>query len=561
MKDIRIKQLGLKMFLVLFVLLVACRFGQPMGQDEISHYYKCAHVFYHEGFSHPEHIPVFSPHLYPLLSSGLCKLFGRFNPSSVQMTGVFCWLAVIGLMWKIAKTTQEQWVACGLCVLLPMVQQAAVTVEIDQTVLPLATLLLCWRAKTFMEESSTKNGLWLTASMALALWGRLTTPLVLIPLFVGFAWWSTDWRRAVKTAVWLMFGCVVFFETWRLYCRVTGVDMWGPFNYLAGSFVETTVGERANGVSRLVQNMLYLVFWGMNPFLIVLTAGSIVVGYVRKLPRTELCYLAAGVWLLCGYEVVGGALFGFPKYQIPAMPLICLGIALAWKDLWSFKRIGRLGAVHLAILGLMSLCLIVKTGDPLHVMRIDVRETAAVGGAIRLELMKLGLLFALCWGALSMALVLFWWRVRVMTLWQLLLLGVLWTNGVFAVWQGNRPYATGYLYGDEGETKQLGEEIIYEGWNNRPLLVPHEVLFETGDFSLIDRPLVDWKDLDALAERIETEQPPMIALGVLTDMTWCVKGVLQDEKLQKILQSNYEMRPVGRYYVWRRFRKKEAMKE
>ena len=122
----------------------------------------------------------------------------------------------------------------------------------------------------------------------------------------------------------------------------------------------------------------------------------------------------------------------------------------------------------MVILGLMSWLLIVKTGDPLHAMRIDVRETAAVGGAIRLEMMELGLRFAICWGALSMALVLFWWRVRVMTLWQLLLLGVLWTNGVFAVWQGNRPYSTGYVYGDEGETREVAGLIEFCRWTDRP---------------------------------------------------------------------------------------------
>ncbi|MBO7090819.1 MAG: hypothetical protein J6W23_03475, partial [Victivallales bacterium] len=487
---------------------------------------------------------------YPLLACGVCKLFAHFNQATVQMTGIFCWLAVICLLWKMAKTTQEQWVACGLCVLLPMVQQAAVTVEIDQTVLPLVTLLLCWRAKCFMDDSSTKNGLWLAASMALALWGRLTTPLVLIPLFVVFAWWSTDWRKAVKTAVWLLFGCVVFFETWRLYCRVTGVDMWGPFVYLARSFQETTVGERSSGASRLVQNMLYLVFWGINPFLIVLTAGSVVVGYVRKLPRTELCYLAAGVWLLCGYEVVGGALFGFPKYQIPAMPLICLGIALAWRGLWSFEQMSCSKAVHLVILGLLSCFLIMKAGDPLHAMRIDIRETAAVGGAIRLEMMKLGLIFAVCWGALSMAVVLFWWRVRSMTLWQLLLLGVLWTNGVFAVWQGNRPYATGYVYGDEGETREVAGLIEFCRWTDRPLFVPHEVLFQLGDFRLVDGLPMDWSDLDAVAERVAKEHPPMVAVSVLTNTTSEVRDVLQHEKLQKNLPPNYERKRVGRYYIW-----------
>ena len=550
MKDVAIKSSGLKMFLVLFVLLTACRFGQPMGQDEISHYYKCIRMLYLDGYSHPADVITFSPHLYPLLACGVCKLFAHFNQATVQMTGIFCWLAVIYLLWKLAKTTQEQWVACGLCVLLPMVQQAAVTVEIDQTVLPLVTLILCWRAKCFMDDSSAKNGLWLAASMALALWARLTTPIVLIPLFVGFAWWSVDAKRAVKTAVWLVLGCIVFFVTWRLYCLATGVDWQGPFVYLARSFQETTVGERSSGASRLIQNMLYLVFWGMNPFLIVLTAGSVVVGYWRKGPRTELCYLAAGIWLLCGYEVVGGALFGFPKYQIPAMPLICLGIALAWKGVWSFKPVGRLGTVHLVILGVLSCVLLMKTGDPLHAMRIDIRETAVTGGAVRLELMKLGLLFAVCWGPLSMAVVLFWWRVRVMTLWQLLLIGVLWTNGVFSVWQGNRPYATGYVYGDEGETREVAGLIEFHGWTDRTLFVPHEVLFQIGDFRLVDGLPMDWTDLDAVAERIGNEHPPMVAVSVLTNTASEVRDILRYEKIQKNLFPNYEMKRVGRYYMW-----------
>ena len=541
---------GLVMFLALFVLLVACRFGQPMGQDEISHYYKCIRMLYLDGYSHPADVITFSPHLYPLLACGVCKLTGHFNQAAVQMTGVFCWLAVICLLWKLAKTTQEQWVACGLCVLLPMVQQAAVTVEIDQTVLPLVTLILCWRAKEFMAESSVKNGLWLAASMALALWARLTTPIVLIPLFVGFAWWSTTGKKAVKTAVWLLFGCVVFFVTWRLYCMATGVNWFGPFEYLARSFQETTVGERASGASRLVQNMLYLVFWGMNPFLLVLTAGSIVIGYLKKGPRTELCYLAAGVWLLCGYEVVGGALFGFPKYQIPAMPLICLGIALAWKDMWKFKPLRRDVAVHLVILGLLSWILLMKTGDPLHAMRIDIRETAAIGGSIRLEFMKLGACFAICWVALGMAVVLFWWRLHAMTLWQLLLFGVLWTNGVFSVWQGNRPYSTGYVYGDEGETREVAGLIEFRRWTDRPLFVPHEVLFQLGDFRLVDGLPMDWTDMDAVVERIKNEHPPMIALSVLTNTTSEVREALSYEKIQKNLPPTYEMKRVGRYYVW-----------
>ena len=198
-----------------------------------------------------------------------------------------------------------------------------------------------------------------------------------------------------------------------------------------------------------------------------------------------------------------------------------------------------------------------KTGDPLHAMRIDIRETAAIGGSIRLEFMKLGARFAICWGALGMAVVLFWWRLHATTLWQLLLLGVLWTNGVFSVWQGNRPYSTGYVYGDEGETREVAGLIEFRRWTDRPLFVPHEVLFQIGDFRLVDGLPMDWTDMDAVVERIKNEHPPMIALSVLTNMTGEVRKALSYEKMQKILHSNYKMSRFGRYYVWERGYNKE----
>ena len=58
--------------------------------------------------------------------------------------------------------------------------------------------------------------------------------------------------------------------------------------------------------------------------------------------------------------------------------------------------------------------------------------------------------------------------------------------------------------------------------------------------------------MDAVAERIEEEQPQMIAISMLTNATGEVREALQHEKLQKILKASYEMKGVGRYYVWTR---------
>ena len=194
--------------------------------------------------------------------------------------------------------------------------------------------------------------------------------------------------------------------------------------------------------------------------------------------------------------------------------------------------------------------LLIKLGDPLHALRIDVRETAVIGGSIRLELMKLGARFALCWGVLVLMFVIFRRRLPAMPLWQLLLLGVIWTNGIFSVWQGNRPYSTGYVYGDEGETREVAGLIEFCRWTDRPLFVPHEVLFQLGDFRLVDGLPMDWTDMDAVVERIINTHPPMIALSVLTNTTNEVREALSHEKLQKNLPPTYEMKRVGRYYVW-----------
>ena len=87
--------------------------------------------------------------------------------------------------------------------------------------------------------------------------------------------------------------------------------------------------------------------------------------------------------------------------------------------------------------------------------------------------------------------------------------------------------------------------------------MPHEVLFQMDDFRLVDGLPMDWTDMNAVAERIETEYPTMIALSVLTNTTSEVREALRNEKMQKILHSNYKMSRFGRYYVWERGYNKE----
>lgn len=557
--------------MALFLFGALCRSGQIMGQDEISHYYKLVGLLFHQGYRQPAELITFSPHLYPLSAWGLCELLGHFSPFATRLCGVAYWLgALLLLAWlcRPRQTTAGEdtlWLRRALPLLflgcMPMVLQAAVIIDIDQTALPFYTLLLCCAVREYLARPAWCQAALAALALTAALWCRLSTPLLLLPLFLGVALLQRRrWQRVAVLALALLTGWLLFVVSWRLYGQLTGVNAAGVFDYLRQSFGETTVGARATTRARhSVLTVLYLFFWGLNPFVLLalaLSAGQQLRRWwqERRLRPNDV-YLLAGLWLLAGYGVVGGALFGFPKYHCPALPLLALGMVLSgdgdaephavllaepWRRL-------------LVLFGFSFALALAFLGDPLLVLRSEVRAAQAAFEPLRPMLLPLAWRLLLVYGGAGLVLLLALRQARTIAAWTPALLAVaMGLNAALACRQQLAPYATGYIYGDCGETLMVAAMIRDEGWSDRDVIVPVEVWQGMAWEPRRYGPPQNWSETAAMAQRIEEEKPRLVALSPLINPVPQVQTMTTDPAMHMALRDYCQSRLGGRYWLWLR---------
>ena len=557
---------------MLFLLGALLRSGQIMGQDEISHYYKLVGLLYHQGYADPAGLITFSPHLYPLSAWALCEALGRFTPFAVRLSSILYWLGTIGLLASLCRPRNDQagaaqsaaplWRALPIVLLacMPMAMQAAVIIEIDQTALPFFTLLLCCAVRSYAEHPEWRRATLTALALAATLWCRLSTPLLLLPLFIAYAlllrW---HWQRVAGMALALVAGWAIFHLSWLLYGRLSGVNAAGVFDYLRQSFGETTVGARAASRGQhSVLTALYLSFWGLNPFVLLALAWALWqllrgLWRDRRLQANDL-FLLAGLWLLAGYIVVGGALFGFPKYHCPALPLLALGLVMTGSNAGqrgeasvAAKQWPALAACALAA-GALALA---AMGDPLHILRSDLRIAQAAAEPLRPMLLKLALRLAATYG--GAALILVWaWRWQRTALLPALIATALGINAAMAIRQATAPYATGYIYGDCGETLMVADMIKDNGWADKDVIVPIEVWQGLPWAPEQYTAPQNWSECTAMAQRITAEQPEMIAVSPLINPVAQLRALTEDPALQRALGNYCQTRLAGRYWLWLR---------
>ena len=365
-------------------------------------------------------------------------------------------------------------------------------------------------------------------ALCFSLWCRLTTPFIICAVMLVL---YRNWRLLLSYAA----GLLLFLLSWWLYCRATGVYFNGPFAYLLTSFMETTAGSRASGLSRMAQSIVYLCLWGINPMLCILLISN---GWMRlrkwmacrKVEDLDSAWLC-GAAILLGYTVIGGSLFGFPKYQCPAFPFVALCID-SMLDKWHNPKENLIPMVAATVC--VMICVAFLYGDPLLLLRSTLR---APGPAphILWQLASIVLVYVLAIAVPCLIL-----RKRTGGQFALLLSAIVF-NLCFAYRQNMAKYSTGYIYGERGECKRLAERIKKRNLDGQLLFVPAEVSHFLGGTD--ERSLAPgaWNDLDALAERIRNEKPAVIATSYLINRQAVTLGIQCHKALQKILEQEYIM--------------------
>ena len=547
----------------LFAVLSLANIRQPIAQDDLT-YLIAAETLYSTGtalhFSFHERMNTYSPELYLQLVVGGFRLWGASEPIA-RIPGVVSGLLSLVLVFLITRTlvhgsvgVQLQWatMVCLLYAVTPGFIQSVHILDIDNTILVPSVLLLCWSFMKCLQEPRIGWATLTSAAMAGSLWGRVTTPTVLGAVLGAVALIVPGpFRRKLVPEGALLAGASLFLVSWYLYCLSLDVPFSGPFRYAARAF-----GERVQmlAVPQLFQNVLYFTLWvGVFPtlWLVILLAQRGRALFEDRRVSPEDVFLLAGLSLALGYLFIGGAIFGFPKYQMPAIPLLYLfgAVTLSKTNREPLTLPSR--QLWLILFGILLACAVQVfiAADWIYLVRYRMREALALGkpdshALVSETALRVGLC-ALAYGLLSAGLLRWVCRSAAGVLFVL----SLGSNLGVVLLQSAGDYQTGYNYGGRG-TVEVARYIRDRVPADSVVIVPNEVTYYLRMPNSPYWPHFIWAIVEELARRLGDPRTSALALSIATNTIRQVRIITQSPVLHVILDRDYEQATVGSYTVW-----------
>ena len=268
----------------------------------------------------------------------------------------------------------------------------------------------------------------------------------------------------------------------------------------------------------------------------------------RTITNGDSYWLCAAT-LLIGYTFVGGALFGFPKYQIPALPLMALAIS----DGIDIKLIDKTPCdTAFNWIGGITVVAFFFQPDLLYIIRYSMRMAKATGvpvvWGLNFPLYTAPLLFMAVVAGLFLLIVLFKRKYKCPYT-DLLLACALSCNGIWNVCQMMGDYSRGYIYGDKGECMKLAFLIRYNHLFNPPFCVPVEVVQCLGLYDTDGMRPQDAPDAETLAARIQRTSPTVVALSPLIQPVAQYREMMESPVLQQALKG-YDRHTLRHLTYW-----------
>lgn len=575
--------------LIFFGLSAFTRLDDPAAQDELCEL-GAADSLFEDGVArdiYNDDTPVaYSPHLNLLLIHASFSAFGQ-SIFAARIVGVVFSLATLLLIFHIVRRRGEgdegrrMVIAASvtaLCASLPVFVQASTLLHIDNSMLTFLVLGMVYSAQRYYEQPNRLRGFIFVMFVAGSLWARITTPLLLAPLIFLFSWGAET--RRVRWQLPLLFagGATIFLGTWALYCLAVGAPFAQPFTYTWDAFMNRTGRESSRFTMRaLGTNAIQTVAWVgvIATGLYFFTASRRVFDFlIERRPKREDLYFTCGWAVLLGYTIVGGAPFGFPKYQCPAFPLLSIALGLAGTRVdWSSVRIRpsvAVGSFVAAFLVQWVFC-----GDVVKRVRVDLREAQAGGlvapeTVLRAALVALGISIA-AWGIIFLLSLASGFRHRAAFALLPVAIGA---SASMVTLQNMSGGATGYSYGSAHALEVALEldrvlELADHSSSEEPVdgqlpdghlpggetptgIVPSEVIYLMRDRELEYVPNRLWTDRVELKKRLEDPRNRVFVLSVPTNTVGQVRIAREDREIKTILTRDYEYTKIGTFHVWRR---------
>lgn len=275
------------------------------------------------------------PPLYLLALAGHVAVFGSAT-ESVRLFGVLCFFLTLTLTWRLAYSLArragmgpERAMTCSLLAVVllalnPYSVQGSVFVDIDNTVLVPIQLLFFTAFFGWAERESLPSAIAVVVTIALMLWAKVTTPLILIGLAGGYLLANRQRRMTLSFSGLTFAGVGLFTGSWWIYAQAAGVPFDYPFMITHAARTKQLLGI---SLYESLNALRYYVTWMSFPLCLLWLTATVeraqAAWRIWRLVPVDLMLLSA-LTILVFYSALGNLFFG--KYVVPAMPFITIGI-------------------------------------------------------------------------------------------------------------------------------------------------------------------------------------------------------------------------------------------
>jgi len=480
----------------------------------------------------------------------------------VRITGLLCIITMPIIIYYLAKEISDRadifktvLIACALFLTNPAVIQGSLIIDQADPTLLLPVLCLFYIA-LFKTE---KHPLWhralvLGVAFALCMWTKITTPLACtIALPLTFFLQKEIKKGIILSLSVFVTGGVIFLCTWFFYCQLLAGShrFFEPFVYYAGQAKTTVFVFSSSTIGRIITDIFRVTIWFSPLFLLL--AGLTIPNTLKEADHSKpsknalfLALFAGVVFLTYGYACA--TFSSFPKYFLPALPMVCCLIAAG-----TSKRLNRYNDKNIYILGIISICCGVVyyyfyVGDVIYTIHLF-RQAQLIGGTKEvfshlLRQQTLSFLFPAVLFIVSMRIV----KIKLFDRIILVLLIALISNNLsLSLTQRQASYTTNYAYGTEG-AEQL-REFLRTGKVHDVYTSIEGYMANINSVTFHNPANKIWATPDNFLAFLKQDKPSCFIYGLASNSADELARVMQNTNVILRLRADYQEVVFGSYHV------------
>lgn len=438
----------------------------------------------------------------------------------------------------------------------PMVIQGSLIVDIDNTILTTFMMLIIYCFVRVRDCLDAKNIVLLCLLYSLALWSKLTLPpLIILSMLLFFIFNEDSKSNLYKTIIVFFAGSTIFLCSWWVVSYLEGLPFLHPLVYFLKSFTGQMHESMKYNKILFVRRIIRLGLW-ISPILIIfifLLCIERIKGFLKN-RRLEIFDLSLiySISIFIGYIVVGGLLFGFPKYHYPMMPVLSAVISVyIINNISSFSKKNFYLLIVIVLIGIIYN--IVFVGDILYELSFVLRKIV-VENPLEISKVLQSIIYRLLYLVLFFVVVLF--LLRKYTDWNnlkttfIISLAITLISSSIAldIIQAKSPYLTRYCYGESG-TWELIEYLKKNKGEDGVTVATRDISYYLGEPLLPD---AVWYNPEKFLKKIQDHKVVNVVYSIAHNDIRQFKSTIHKPELKKILQRDFIKKTIGTYTVWTR---------